>query len=157
MSRVQVIGIGNIDRGDDAAGRLVARRLKALNPMLNVIELDGEASTLVDRLGRLDAAYLVDACCSGRLPGSVSRFDIGQAALPAEMLGWSTHVMGVAQAVELARALGCLPAQCIMLAIEGQNFLPGAPVSAPVKAAADRLAATLAAEVLSSVTGDEDA
>ena len=148
MRATQVIGIGNPDRGDDAAGRMVARRLATLRPTLEVLELDGEASALIDCLGRLDAAYLIDACRSGQAAGTVQRLDASQSPLPADMVGWSTHGLGLAAALELARALGSLPRRCVVFAIEGRDFAPGAPLSAPVAAAVEVVAARLAAELM---------
>ena len=43
--------------------------------------------------------------------------------------------MGVADAIELARALGELPVRCVVYAVEGQSFETGAPLSARVEAA----------------------
>ncbi len=146
MNRVRVIGIGNPERGDDAAGRLVARRLAAVDPSLDVRELDGGAIALLDSLGDLDAAYLVDASHSGRPAGTVRRFDAHQRPLPADLLGWSTHGLGLPDALELARALDELPPCCIVFTIEGGAFELGMEVSAPVAAAVDSVVARLAAE-----------
>ena len=47
--RTLVIGIGHPDRGDDAAGRLVAERLRdRAPPDVRIVETDGEAGKLID-------------------------------------------------------------------------------------------------------------
>lgn len=140
-----VIGIGNSDRGDDGVGRAVARWLRGvLDSDVEIIEHDGEATTLLWRLENVTCAYLIDACRSGVAAGTVMRFDVDAAPLPRDTFGMSTHGMALADAVELARALGQLPARCIVYAIEGSAFAPGAPltpaVSAAIPAAGRRLA-----------------
>ena len=57
--------------------------------------------------------------------------------LPRGALGMSTHGFGLAEALELARALGQLPRRCIVYAIEGASFETGAPLSPEVAAAVD--------------------
>jgi hydrogenase maturation protease len=142
-----LIGVGNPDRGDDAAGRTMARCLVgALPEDVEIAELDGEATALVARLQGADAAILVDACASGAPAGTVRRFDVGEAPLPQGTFGVSTHGFGLAEAIELARALGDLPASCIVYAIEGASFEAGAPLTPPVAAAIEEVAGRLCAE-----------
>ena len=142
--RIVVIGVGNPDRGDDGAGRAVARRLRGhLQNDVQVIDLNGETTDLLEALEGVAAAYLIDAGVSGSAPGTVRRFDVSSAPLPADALAASTHGLGLAHAVELARALGQLPPRCIVFAIEGESFEIGAPMSAAVERAADALAEEL--------------
>jgi hydrogenase maturation protease len=132
-SQQVVIGVGNTDRGDDIAGRLVVRTLANQLPVdVEVAELDGEVTAVLDRLQSADVAILVDACRCGVPAGTVLRFDVAADSLPRDGFAVSTHGVDVANALELARALGDLPAVCIVYGIEGQDFDPGAPVSAPV-------------------------
>jgi len=134
--RSVVIGIGNPDRGDDAVGRTVARWLHGkLPPEVDVFEHDGEPASLLARLETAAAAYLIDACTSGAEIGTVRRFDASAAPLPHEAFSVSTHGLGLVEAIELARALGLLPDRCVVYAIEGGSFAPGAPLSPPVAAA----------------------
>jgi len=68
--RVVVICVGNPQRGDDAAGRAVARALGASLGDIDIVEEDGEATRVLARLEGADAAYIVDACVSGAEPGA---------------------------------------------------------------------------------------
>lgn len=143
-----MIGIGNPDRGDDAAGRLVARLLRPGLPAgVTVAEMPGEAAALLARLEGVAAAYLVDASASGAPPGTVRRFDAGATPLPAATFELSSHGFGLAAAIELARALRQLPPRCIVYAIEGGCFEPGAPLSPAVAAAVAEVARRLAGEI----------
>jgi hydrogenase maturation protease len=143
-----MLGIGNPDRGDDAAGRRVARLLRRmLRDDVEVAEHDGEATTLLARLDGAAAAYLVDACASGAPAGAVHRFDAGAAPLPQAAFGLSTHGFGLFEAVELARSLRQLPGRCVVYAIEGQSFELGAPLSPPVSAVIADVVRRVGAEI----------
>ncbi|MGJ0535602.1 MAG: hydrogenase maturation protease [Methylocystis sp.] len=146
--RIIVLCIGNPDRGDDAAGRAVARALRALLADSEIIEEEGEATRVLARLDGADAAYIVDACVCGAEPGEVRRFDASAGPLPRAAFGASTHGFGLVEALELARALGVLPARCIVYAIEGGTFDIGAPMSPAVAAAVDIVAGRLRTDIL---------
>ena len=122
-----VIGIGNTERGDDAAGILVARALertrsKELIDCVALLELwDGENDVVV-----------VDAMRSGKVPGTVSRFDVTASELPLRTSS-STHSFGLAETIELGRALGRLPSSLMVLGIEVDGLGPGNELSAAVE------------------------
>jgi hydrogenase maturation protease len=151
-----VIGIGNADRGDDAAGRWAVRLMRPmLRENFEAAEHDGEALKLLSAFDGVAAAFLVDACQSGAPPGTVHRFDVSTASLPRSLFSLfslSTHGLGLGEAIELGRALGRLPPCCIVYAIEGQSFEVGAPLSPPVSAAVADVAQRLASEISGKVT-----
>jgi hydrogenase maturation protease len=150
-ARPRVIGIGNPDRGDDAAGRLVARALCAhLGDDVEILEHGGEATGLLERLEGAEVAVIVDAAVSGAAPGTIRRFDARAAPLPQTLSDLSTHGFGLAGAIELARALGELPRCCVVYAIEGGSFEPGARPSPEVEAAVQEVAGLIAGELGSS-------
>ncbi len=131
-----VVGIGNRYRGDDAFGCLVAAELAQLAiPGLKCIEHDGEPATLIDCWQGADKVLLVDAVSSGGEPGEIFRFDLGHQPLPEGCRIYSSHAFGVAEAIELARALGRLPAQIVFIGVEGECFHAGASLSASLAAA----------------------
>ncbi|PWB84436.1 MAG: hydrogenase maturation protease [Methylocystaceae bacterium] len=143
-----VIGVGNADRGDDGAGRRVASLLSEQAPIgVEIIEHDGEATSLLSSFEGAAEAFLIDACASGAPPGTVRRFDVTAAPLPRREFGGTTHGFGLAAAIELARALGRLPPSCIVYAIEGESFEFGAPLSPSVEAAVAEVARGLKAEI----------
>ena len=148
LPRRIVLGIGNPDSGDDAAGRAVVRRLRGVLPEhIDIIEQDGEATSLLARIDGAAEIFLVDACSSGAPAGTVRRFDVTRTKLPPGAFGLSTHGFGLAEAVELARALGQLPPRCIVYAIEGATFAAGAELSPAVAASVVDVAGRLRAEI----------
>jgi hydrogenase maturation protease len=146
--RMIVLCIGNPQRGDDAAGQAVARALRASLVDAEIIEEEGEATRVLARLEGADAAYIVDACVSGAEPGDIRRYDVSAGPLPRAAFGASTHGFGLAEALELARALGVLPSRCVVYAIEGETFDVGASLSPAVAAAVGKIADQLRADIL---------
>ena len=136
--RVLVVGIGNELRGDDAAGLLVARRLQGLAAQagIEVRELDGEPTALLDVWAGRDAVILTDTMRSGSPPGTIRRLDASRGRLPQRLSGRaSTHGVGLQETIELAHALCRLPADFVVYAIEGARFDTGAGLSPEVLAA----------------------
>lgn len=146
--RTLIVGIGNPDRGDDAAGRMVARGL--LNrpfPDVTVMEHGGEALSLLDLMENTVDIYIVDACVSGAPTGTVQRFDVTDRPLPGGRFGVSTHGFDLAGTIELARTLGRLPTRLVVYAIEGKTFDPGAPLSPAVADAVREVTSRLRVEL----------
>jgi hydrogenase maturation protease len=144
-----VIGVGNPWRGDDGAGLAVARRLRGTLPDgVDVLEREGEPTSLLDAWEGADALWLVDAVSSGAPPGTLHRLDAAEQELPAGMFGASTHHFGLAEAVELARALGRLPRRTVVFGVEGARFDAGEGLTPEVDAAAARVAEAVREEVL---------
>jgi hydrogenase maturation protease len=148
--RALVIGVGNELRGDDGAGIAVARRLRETAD-LDVRELQGDPTALLDAWQDRAAVVLVDTMRSGARPGTIRRIDASEAPLPACLGGsTSTHAIGLRDALELARTVGRLPSRVVVYAIEGRRFEAGAPMSHAVRSGVDELAARVLGEVLAS-------
>ncbi|MEJ2720390.1 MAG: hydrogenase maturation protease [bacterium] len=142
--RLTVVGIGNPDRGDDAAGILVARALAGrLPPGATIVESPGDVTDLVTILERSRCAVLIDAAQSEAEPGTVYRFDATKEPLPAEYFRCSTHAFGLGQTIELARTIGLLPRRLFVCGIEGRDFSIGAPLSDGTRAAIDAAASMI--------------
>jgi hydrogenase maturation protease len=143
-----VVGVGNALRGDDAVGLEVARLLDGTLPDgVRLVECEGEPVSLLTSWEDCDTAIVVDATESGQEPGTVRRLAAHDGPLPPELQRASTHLLGVAEAVELARALGRLPGRTIVYGIEGGTFDTGAPLSDAVQAAAAEVAASIRREL----------
>jgi hydrogenase maturation protease len=138
--RVIIIGIGNEYRGDDAVGLLAARRLWDLAPTkVTILENEGDGAQLMEAWTGADLVFVVDAVCSGAAPGTAHRFEAKVSPLPASIFRHSTHAFGLAEAIELARALRQLPAQLVVYGIEGRDFEAGVQLSGEVREALDRV------------------
>lgn len=76
-----------------------------------------------------EEVILVDAISSGSSPGGILKLDVTKRSLPKEISCRSSHSFGVAEAVELARALERLPAKLIIYGVEGKSFEIGMSLS----------------------------
>jgi hydrogenase maturation protease len=145
-----VIGIGNPDRGDDAVGLAVARTIRAAAPAeVAVIELDGDQLALLDAWDGATDVYVVDAIRSDAEPGSVRRFD-ASVPLGADFSRRGTHLLSLADVIELARAVGRLPARLRGFGIEGAAYELGAPLSPAAELAAGSVAEEILRELRTS-------
>jgi hydrogenase maturation protease len=146
--RILVIGIGNAYRGDDAVGLSVTRRLqRAVDDEILIQEESGEGTALLEAWAGVDLVILVDAVRSGGEPGTVYRFDAHGQALPGEFFRYSTHAFGVADAVELARALHRLPHRLVVYGIEGKTFAAGVGLSPAVEEAVEHVVTQVQREI----------
>lgn len=143
----RVIGAGNSWRGDDAAGLAVAELVRAALPEAGVLSWEGEPIGLLDIMEVDDDVVIVDAVSSGAPAGTVYRFDAAAGPIPAPFTARGTHTLSIAEAVELARALGRLPASLRLVGIEGARFIAGAGLSDEVARAVDEVANELVAEL----------
>jgi hydrogenase maturation protease len=145
---LKVICVGNRWRSDDAIGLEVARRLEGTLPDgVELLEREGEPTGLIAAWEGADAVWLVDAVSSGAAPGTVHRLDASDRELPGEVFRTSTHHVGLAEAVELARALGRLPVRTVVYGIEGGSFDVGDELTPAAAAALDAVAAAVRGEV----------
>lgn len=133
MRRIRIIGVGNEFRGDDAAGLLVARMVRArLGTEADVLEAQDTGPGLVEQFAGLAALIVVDGVRSGRPVGTILRSDVSRQAIAAGAAGPSTHGLTVADAIELGRALGVLPPVVVLYGIELGTVGPGCGVSPEV-------------------------
>jgi len=150
---VRIIGCGNHDRGDDAAGLLVARRLRTLGVeahTIQVIERSGESFSLMDGWTGVEEVIVVDATVPRGSPGLVRVWNAHADTLPEDFSRCSTHAFGVREAVELARAMNHLPQTLLIYGIEGKQFCQGAPISSEVDCAVAFVAECLFTRVSNS-------
>jgi hydrogenase maturation protease len=151
-TRVRVVGFGNPDAGDDAAGLIAVREARARLrdvPGVEVLEA-GPASKLLDLMDDVEAVVAVDAvrfADGPRRPGEVVRAEAGPAGLPAELgTAISSHGLGLAESIAIAGALGTVP-DVVFLGIEADDVAMGRPPSQRVAAALPELVRLIECEV----------
>ena len=143
MSAV-VIGVGNRYRGDDRVGLVIAEAVQArISPEVAIVVCEEEPSRLIDDWEGASTAIVVDAVASSHEPGTVRRFDASVEELPAEAFRSSTHAFGVAETIELARALGRLPERVVVYGVAGVDFRAGAALTPAVRHAVDGAAGAI--------------
>jgi hydrogenase maturation protease len=158
MPVVRVIGLGNEDAGDDAAGLLAVRAARDLAPDGSGVEfrVSLPGASLIDALDGADDVVLVDAVRElggpGH-PGRVVRIELGRGAdLAGVAPSLSSHGLGVAESVALARALGRRP-RIVFLGVHASSVSVGEDLSPRVMAALPRLVAMIRLEVERALGG----
>jgi hydrogenase maturation protease len=155
---IVVIGCGNPTRGDDGVGPALIRRLAAgpLGRMAPAIRLydagtDGMAVMFAARGCR--SLILVDACRSGVAPGAVFEVPASELAVPdAPVIG--THELRWEHALAAGRQIfkEHFPADVTVFLIEAGNLDFAIELSAPVAAAAERVAVRIEATVTADLS-----
>lgn len=116
---------GNVDAGDDAFGPRVGRALRAAAlEGVEVVDLDLRPAALLDHLGGRSAVVLVDAVRADvDAHDALLVLDLQEETLPALCHddALSTHGLGLADQIALARQLDLLPPRV---------WLVGAPLRA---------------------------
>lgn len=135
---------GNEERGDDAAGPLVAERLRWLGIPVRVNT--GDTLALLSDFDEARHVVLVDAVVTGAATGTIVRWDARHERIPAGSFTCSTHTISIADAVELARVLEQLPEECTIYGIEADHFDAGSIPSREVFDAVDETARRIWAE-----------
>jgi hydrogenase maturation protease len=112
-----------------------------------VLDCADEPTRLLDLWGGVDTVVVVDAVRSGAAPGTQHRVDAGDGPLPRELGLASTHALGMADALELSRALGRAPGRVVVFGLEGAAFGVGDEMTPAVADALDGLVAAVLAEL----------
>ncbi len=145
--KFRIIGCGREFRGDDALGLYVARRLKSLHPEWDIQETDTEGFSLLELWRGVDLVLLIDVVLSGNPPGTLFRWEAHRCPLPRDYRQSSSHGLGLAETIELARVLGQMPSQVIIVGLEGKQFEMGAPLSPEVLANLEKILQQIETEI----------
>lgn len=135
---VVVLGVGNPLRGDDAAGCLLARRMRD-TPDVRVIEAEEVPESFVGDIAAAapDVVVLVDAVDLGAAPGTVAVLEPDDVAAYAP----TTHRLPLSLVMDVVqRRTG---ADVFLIAVQPLSLEFGAPVTPQVEAGVELLAAVL--------------
>lgn len=135
MSRVRVIGLGNMLAGDDAVGLIAARQLREL--LSGKIEVQTREVPDWDDLQGMceeDAVIFIDAVQSGAVPGTILEFTLGD-VIGAGLRHCSSHGLGLEHWVSVAEALGERVSHLSIIGVEIASAGMGEEMSEPVTAA----------------------
>ncbi len=152
--KVRIIGCGNRHRMDDAAGVLVAERLRDWGVPAEI--QSGGAFELIACWDPEEHVILIDAVMTGSPVGTIHVWEGHPPRLPVAH-HFSSHGFGLAEAFRLGKALNCLPSRITVYGIEGGQFSVGEQVSSEVLAAADRVTQQVVACHSDLLAGDRSA
>lgn len=122
-----IVGLGS-PHGDDQLGWIAVDYLRLCLPAgVSAVKAASGVELLEFLVGQEDI-IIVDAAAPASRPGSI-RFFVWPSADLAAHLPWSTHGLGLVEALQLAQTLGRTPGQVVIATVEAQNTAPGSPLS----------------------------
>jgi hydrogenase maturation protease len=134
--KIVVIGVGNLLLKDEGVGIHVLQALEKKNLPPGVQLFDGGVSGLglLDFFPGASKALLIDAADMHRKPGAVLRFTPEDLRAQAREIKFSAHDIGVAEVLELARALGQSPKEVVIIGIQPKEIDWGTDLTPEVQA-----------------------
>jgi len=125
-----IVGLGS-PHGDDQLGWVAVDRLLPRLPAGITADKVNGGLELLECLGGHDWAVVIDAAAPASQPGTIRSFAWPSPEL-AQCAPWSTHGLGLVQALQLAETLGRLPQRVTVYTVEAVNTSPGASLSGDV-------------------------
>lgn len=119
-----IIGIGNEFRGYDAIGLLLARSLRKKLPNIKVVESNGDITELLNYFTEYNPIIIVDAAITDddNSIGECKHLVINKNSQIFDLKTFSSHSLGVIEAIKIAKHLNSLPQELHIYGITGRNF-----------------------------------
>lgn len=152
MNNIKVLGIGS-PFGDDRMGwvvvELLLQKLELIpcipNP-LHLEKLDRPCIGLLEFMREARTVILIDAIKSGSPLGTIHQYENPQFENNTHL--FSTHRMGIIDALQLGAALNDLPKQIFLYGIEIDQIHYGEFLSSPTYTSALSLVETITSKIL---------
>ncbi len=111
MSKIMVVGIGNLIMQDDGVGVHAIRALEAMGLPDRVELVDGGTHSydLIEEFCQADKLIIVDAMHAGGEPGTIYRAPLDELGLEPNENITSLHEMHFVEAMKMTRMLGHNP------------------------------------------------
>ena len=142
-TRTLIVGCGNPLRGDDGVGPTLVRRLeeRGLPEGSRCVDAGTSGMEVVLEMRGVGRLFVIDACRSGRDPGSIVEVPWEEAEQVAPPSGIALHAFRWDQALALGRLVlgNDYPRNVTVLLVEGRRFGVGESLSPAVADAIERL------------------
>jgi len=148
---VVAVGLGNPLMGDEGIGGLIISRFQAQAdkyPSVDFIDAGTGGMSLLHIIAGRKKAVLIDCACMETEPGTIKRFTPADVKSVKKLQHQSLHEADVLKITELARRLGQLPQQVVILGIEPEKIEPGQKLSDTLSSKVDDYIATIAKELV---------
>jgi len=144
---IRIVGVGS-SSGDDAVGWNAVRRLQREREWGSEFEFHAVegGQRLLDLLDGRGSLIIVDAFSSNEKAGGILRLEWPSPRIETLHLG-TTHHVRPAEALQLAAALGILPATVVIWAVAGEQFVPQSDLSPTVAASVPVLVQQIVVEL----------
>lgn len=150
---MKIFAVGNAFYGDDGVGAAVLDRIRSEGrfPGAELVDVQTDALALLDHLLPGDTAIVIDAARMGLTPGEVVSFRPDEVKLRIQEDHLTAHGFSLAETFALARKLGKMPRDILIIGVEPERIEIDKGLSAVVAAAVPRVISLIAAEVPADV------
>lgn len=150
--KILVIGVGNLLLRDEGVGIHIIRELQKRKLPPGVEVLDGGVGgwDLLHYFSRAEKVLILDAAEMGLEPGAVVRLDPGQLSMPGKEVPFSAHEIGLAEVIELGRALANDSLNIVIFGIQPKEISWGMELSPEVAAVIPQVITAVFQEINSS-------
>lgn len=148
-----VLGLGNTIMSDDGVGPKVIEILRQTADLPDFVKLLDGGTLGLDLLPYLEGTVrliIVDAVEIGKEPGTVVRLAGDEVPIALETK-LSPHQMGMKDLLAVARLMGDLPDEIVLIGIQPLLLEMGTELTLPVAAALPELVALVQAEISTEV------
>ena len=120
---LNVIGLGNFLKGDDAIGPIVIEKLSNSfdETELNLIDAGADAILVLDYLIGKDPVVIIDCAKMGKKPGEVVEFDITEVNIGQVDNIFSLHGFSFGDVYKMATQMGPV-APCKIIGVEPKHI-----------------------------------
>jgi len=120
---INVIGLGNPLKGDDAVGPVVIEQLYRLNTeyKLKLVDAGADAFMVLDYLLADDPVIIIDCAKMGKVAGEVVAFDVNSANIKNVSGTLSLHGFSFAEMYVMATSIGPV-SPCKIIGVEPKNI-----------------------------------
>jgi hydrogenase maturation protease len=140
VSKVAIIGIGNILLGDDGVGPYVMRMLEAsyeFGPNVQVLDVGTPALDFIDNLVGMDAVIVIDSVENDRPAGTITLYRKEDILRHGVSLRMDPHSPALGESLLTADLMGICPKDLLLVGITGRNYDAGCELSPEVSKAVD--------------------
>lgn len=132
--RVLILGIGNLIMSDDGIGVRVVLKLQREHRLQDGVDVMDGGTLGLDLLPALEGVshlILVDAVATGSQPGTVVRL-VGDEIPLALETRLSPHQMGLKDLLAVARLMGQMPAELVLIGVQPDSIEMGTELTPAV-------------------------
>lgn len=138
-----------MSRRDDGVGIELVRRLaRSLGQEVFCMERNAGGLDLIEEWKGMKRVWVFDAVYSGAPAGTIYRYDGLKDPIPSYLFSVTTHSLGIAEVIALARGLKRLSLSLTLYGIEGKSFEKGEGLSPEVHDALQQVLGQASREIL---------
>ena len=150
MTRVAVVGLGNILVGDDAFGPYAVRQFDArydVDDEVQVLDLGTPGLDLAPHLDGLDALIVVDTVSSNGPPGAIKTYTKDDLLAKPTPSRTNPHQPGVKETLLMLELEGEAPGEVLLIGVVPGKVETGVGMTAALRDAVDAVLERVAAEL----------